>query len=552
MKILSLHIENFGKLSCYDHVFTDGLNVLKHENSWGKTTLATFLKAMFFGMEKKGNLKAYSAERSKYAPWQGGTYGGSVIFEVNGKTYRVLRTFAPTPEGDRFELIDLETNKQSKDFSSNLGEEIFGVGRETFTLSTFFPQGELGGKINDEIRSYLSGANDISGDVEMQSKAVKKLKNLDRDCRLVCPKNYEIISLEESIDDDKRELEYLENTREEIKNEIYELSQDIQNFKCAGDETGDMVGINNQISQIDKDIQEIQNNTEQFKQKTKKKNIFIFSGCSAGAISVILGILLAALGISLIAGIIFAAAGVIVIALTIVLLTTHKNHSKKLLDSAYQQKETLLIKKRQLDEQYSMLVASSSMMLENANEKKRIEVKLAVAQTKLEHVENDIVKVLEQLDEKETNLVSKMTIKEETEEKQKIINSAVQCLVKAQENISKRYVQPMQQQFNSIIKKLSDSKHITLDSDLNIVLDTQSGLKEKEYLSAGNQDMVEICKRFALVKSIFKAELPFIILDDPFVNLDENLIENMLKLIKDFAQEMQIIYLVCHGSRAGE
>ena len=74
-------------------------------------------------------------------PWQGGVYGGSVIFEVDGKTYRVLRTFAPTPEGDRFELIDLETNKPSKDYSSNLGEEIFKVGRETFALSTFFPQG---------------------------------------------------------------------------------------------------------------------------------------------------------------------------------------------------------------------------------------------------------------------------------------------------------------------------------------------------------------------------------------------------------------------------
>lgn len=53
MKLCSLHIENFGKLSNYDHVFTDGLNVIKHENSWGKTTLATFLKAMFYGMEKR-------------------------------------------------------------------------------------------------------------------------------------------------------------------------------------------------------------------------------------------------------------------------------------------------------------------------------------------------------------------------------------------------------------------------------------------------------------------------------------------------------------------
>ena len=143
MKLLSLHIENFGKLSGYDHVFSQGLNVIENANAWGKTTLAVFIKAMFYGMDKKGNSKPYDAERSKYLPWQGGTYGGSLMFEAGGKNYRVLRTFAPTPEGDRFELLDLQTNKISKDFSSNLGEELFGVGKETFCLTTFFAQGNF-------------------------------------------------------------------------------------------------------------------------------------------------------------------------------------------------------------------------------------------------------------------------------------------------------------------------------------------------------------------------------------------------------------------------
>lgn len=553
MKLLSLHIENFGKLSGYDHVFTEGLNVIKHENSWGKTTLATFLKAMFFGMEKKGNLKAYSAERSKYAPWQGGVYGGSVIFEVNGKVYRVLRTFAPTPEGDRFELIDLETNKPSKDFSSNLGEEIFGVGRETFALSTFFPQGELEGKINDEIRSYLSGANDISGDVEMQSKAVKKLKNMEREYRLTCPKAYEIISLEEQIDDNKARLAKLEDERENLKDDINSLSKQIENFKLPSLDGGENPArIAEQISQIENNIQRVEEQQKKLHQRHRQRKTISISGMVSGGVVATIGVLLAALSVSLIGGMATAVVGAILAATGIIMLVFGNKKLGREILPLQEETNQLLQQKRRAEEAYRALAAQSSAMLEEANSRKQLEVELAIDKTKLEHIEKDIAQVLERLDECETILASKKTLKDELEEKQKIVECVIECLSQAQENISKRYVQPMQQQFNAIIENLSNGKHIMLDSDLNITLDTQSGLKEKAYLSAGNQDLVEICKRFALVKSIFKSQSPFIILDDPFVNLDEISLQNMLKLVKDFAREMQIIYLVCHSSRVGE
>lgn len=553
MKLLSLHIENFGKLSGYDHVFSEGLNVIKHENSWGKTTLATFLKAMFFGMEKKGNLKAYSAERSKYAPWQGGLYGGSVIFEVDGKSYRVFRSFAPTPEGDRFELVDLETNKPSKDFSANLGEEIFGVGRETFALSTFFPQGELEGKINDEIRSYLSGTDDITGDVEMQSKAVKKLKNIEREYRLTCPKTYEIIAIEERINDDKRELTNLENEREEIKQQIAILAQSAngsQPVEIQKEENPAKIG--EKILQIDHLIQDNRDKQVLIGRRNSKAQKFTVCGLAVGAIAVIVGIILAVISLSLICGVATAAAGAAMASISLVLLIRNGRQAGELLAPLKRGLSSLEEEKKRCESEYHKLAERSAEMLEKVNEKKQLEVQLAVACTKLDHIEQDVARVLERLDENETDLITKKTLKNEIEGKQKIVACVIECLLQAQENISKRYVQPMQQRFNEIIEKLSNGKRIMLDSDLNISLDTQSGLKEKAYLSAGNQDLVDICKRFALIKSIFKTQTPFIILDDPFVNLDEISLENMLKLVKDFSQEVQIIYLVCHGSRIGE
>ena len=59
MKLLKCHIENFGKLSGYDYEFKDGLNTIKENNGYGKTTFAKFIKAMFYRMEEKRKTKEY-------------------------------------------------------------------------------------------------------------------------------------------------------------------------------------------------------------------------------------------------------------------------------------------------------------------------------------------------------------------------------------------------------------------------------------------------------------------------------------------------------------
>lgn len=47
MKLISLHIDNFGQFNNFDYVFEDGINQIVEENGWGKSTLAAFIKVMF-------------------------------------------------------------------------------------------------------------------------------------------------------------------------------------------------------------------------------------------------------------------------------------------------------------------------------------------------------------------------------------------------------------------------------------------------------------------------------------------------------------------------
>ena len=175
MKLIRCHIENFGGLSDYDLEFAPGLTVIREENGFGKTTLAEFIRAMFYGLPRK-TPKALG-KRQKYEPWQGGKYGGSLTFEHDGKEYRIQRTFGATPKSDTFALIDLQTGEKSGAFSDSIGLELFGLDADSFERSTYLPQNRDGGPLStDSIQAKLGGLVEDENDVGGYEKAVKKLE----------------------------------------------------------------------------------------------------------------------------------------------------------------------------------------------------------------------------------------------------------------------------------------------------------------------------------------------------------------------------------------
>ncbi|MBO4421277.1 MAG: AAA family ATPase [Lachnospiraceae bacterium] len=175
MRLLSCHIENFGKLHEFDMDFDNGLNVILQDNGWGKSSLAAFLKVMFYGFAGDAKRSISDNERKRFKPWQGGTYGGRIVFEKNGKTYLLTRIFGEKELEDSFELRDYETNLISKDFSTKIGEELFGINRESFMRSVFIGQNDSVTSSTDDIASKVGKLVDDSDDLSNYDNAVKTL-----------------------------------------------------------------------------------------------------------------------------------------------------------------------------------------------------------------------------------------------------------------------------------------------------------------------------------------------------------------------------------------
>ena len=231
MKLLACHIENFGKLSDVTLQFADGLNVINEENAWGKSTLAAFLKAMFYGLDSKKNPKAFEKERVMYRPWQGGAFGGEVDFEIDGKKYRISRTFGNTEKTDEFHLYDLRTNLESFDYSEEIGNEIFELDSASFRRSIYIAQNDCASEASDGIHAKLGNLVENTDDINNFESANQQLK--------------EILN---QLTPDR-----VTGSIKKRKNTITQLTQDLRTFEAA--QTG-LEGIAEKDQQVTQQIQE--------------------------------------------------------------------------------------------------------------------------------------------------------------------------------------------------------------------------------------------------------------------------------------------------------
>lgn len=206
MRIRKCYIENFGKLHEVKYEFSEGLNVINEQNGWGKSTLANFIKAMFFGLDASQKRSIEENERKKYFPWQGGNFGGNLEFEAKGKVYEIERFFGKKEKEDTFKLYDKSTNCESYDFSSNIGEELFQIDKQAYERSTYIPQQKIAIEVNDSLSAKLSNILESENDINSSEQALHKIAEAMKEYKKKGNKG-KLSELEEKISHQKRERE---------------------------------------------------------------------------------------------------------------------------------------------------------------------------------------------------------------------------------------------------------------------------------------------------------------------------------------------------------
>ena len=108
--------------------------------------------------------------------------------------------------------------------------------------------------------------------------------------------------------------------------------------------------------------------------------------------------------------------------------------------------------------------------------------------------------------------------------------------------------------FDKYYAMLNNMDNTSYGINANMVLFAkEKGMyRDISLLSAGKKDIAGLCFRMALIGSMYKGERPFLILDDPFVNMDDESVLHAMEFTKIISREYQVIYFTCHRSRCIE
>lgn len=111
----------------------------------------------------------------------------------------------------------------------------------------------------------------------------------------------------------------------------------------------------------------------------------------------------------------------------------------------------------------------------------------------------------------------------------------------------------LNERVGEILSELTDGKY----SELRISDDYKVMLKEKtrtepvsaEHLSNGTYDVLYLALRLGIAKVIFPDGIPFLMLDDSFLQLDDARAQTAANYLKSQADAEQIFYFTCHSSQ---
>lgn len=174
MKIKSLHIAAFGGIKNREINLDDSFNIIYGANENGKTTIMSFIKMMFYGTERSSAQLSKNL-RKKYTPWDQSTMAGSIVFENNGRLYKLERIFGSSNSTDKVTLIDLALGT-TETVAADIGARLFGLSLGAFERSIFIGQfgfPDTNDLASGELNSKLSNIT-LTGDEAVSFEAVNK------------------------------------------------------------------------------------------------------------------------------------------------------------------------------------------------------------------------------------------------------------------------------------------------------------------------------------------------------------------------------------------
>lgn len=622
MRILSVNVVAFGKLKNVGIKFQNSLNVLRNVNGFGKTTMASFIRAMLYGFTYSRSGGATDA--SHFQPWGSSErFGGSLTVEHNGEIYRIERFFGATARLESCSVTNEKTGK-AEFWQMEPGEYLLGLTADSYDRSTYFPQEAVALGSNGNLEARL--ANLVQNSAEDYEKIQDRLRGYKKNLRYEKGVGGEIAKLEQAkaqaerelaeINADKRRKAQIDVRLQQIADERGELQrkrqsnadekEQLQRGIAQSAPSEEENGAREQLRQLQKNLSRIPSqfeedlsrcdslygkisSTPEFRtEKVASKRKWLVWVAAA---LFVLGVVMAALGatevLPLAAGVSVGVVAVVAAAVSCFFVRTVKT-----------QQVSLAAERNGLLEEYFAIAGKYIYVEGNDLEKARRElwnmntrrlgdlqlcetlknlvkpqVDVSQLQQKLQACDVEAKHLTAQSD----NLLSEKVSLEgeiqrlrlnsaETEDKilylsrqiteaeyrYKVADVVLQTLAAAKEKLSGSYLPRLCKRTTELLHRVSACDlEVVADRNFAISLREKGVTKPMSEFSRGIREITSLCFRVALSELLYDGAIPFLIVDDAFVNFDESNFERATELLYELSKQAQIIYFTCHD-RAGK
>lgn len=269
MRLISAHIKNFGKFSDYKIDLNNNITNYCEENGFGKTTIAAFIKAMLFGLDK--NSSKVLSDRAHYYPFNGKTFGGSLTLEYQQKIITINRIFdKKSPTKDVAIVSDEQGNNLRWD-PTKIGERIFEIDSNSFNKTLFISSSDLSfenttsisQKLNGLVNSGCETYDDIIDKIDSTLKSINRKDNRGSTKSKIKEIDDKIFEIRKDIDNLnilKNSIDEKYNDYKNIEKEINELSKRrdwISERKVVIEKINQYRNKQNELAQIEDELKKI-------------------------------------------------------------------------------------------------------------------------------------------------------------------------------------------------------------------------------------------------------------------------------------------------------
>ncbi len=608
MKIISVHVHSFGKLQNFDCNFQSGLNVLKQQNGFGKTTLCNFIRAMLYGFSytrsKRGSESISDA--AVWATWNSSEkIGGSMVVEHNGAVYRIERYFGGTAKTETLSVTNETTGRTEP--ISNPGEYFLELTAESFDRSAYLPQESVEISSNENFDTRLAGLvqnaedfdkvehdlQDYFNELTSSRRANSELNLLVKQKNQLQREIYQCEAAEERQKAIDVELKNIASRRIALEKEVSDCNEKIsQSQKRLGQMQQSeeqryaqekLTELRNKLSRVREDFEGDKATCDQLAEKIKNTPSLAQKQRKISKPLLVVGTILLLAGIATcffqwIAGACVAAVGIALFALAFFVhpqLTTLPSGERDALVTEYYklaQKHVFcngdyLEVQKALWEKYNEYqcdkreMVALSRIADSKQDDSQEKAVLDNLNKQLSNVQSQLINLASQsgrLQEERKNLkVDSIQLREqlqEIEEKLNIIrrkaavaDKTLELLRQAKENLSLSYLPALKDSCTELLQQVTGQNfQLVLDREFNLKLREGDVTKSLNFYSRGIREITLLCFRVAISRLLFGGNTPLLIVDDAFVNFDEENFLRATKVLKEVSQDAQVICMTCH------